>query len=121
MQALENLECWREGDAGVSRCADRRRNLEGIFITLCGYTDEAKQLAEKHGIEIVSEVRLAKMIEDIGVQSDPEMIAILNDSRKYCPKCEREMVLRTTRKGTNAGGKFWGCSTYPKCRFTMPV
>ena len=59
---------------------------------------------------IVSEVA-AKIIEDIGVQSDPEMIAILNDNREVLSKCEREMVLRTTRKGTNAGGKFWGCWT----------
>jgi predicted RNA-binding Zn-ribbon protein involved in translation (DUF1610 family) len=32
-----------------------------------------------------------------------------------CPKCGSEMVLRTARSGTNRGGKFWGCSNYPKC------
>lgn len=32
-----------------------------------------------------------------------------------CPKCGSEMVLRTARNGTNRGGKFWGCSHYPKC------
>ena len=30
-----------------------------------------------------------------------------------CPKCSQKMVLRTRR---NAAGKFWGCSSYPKCR-----
>lgn len=99
-------------DAGIQK---------GVFITLCGYTDEAKQLADKHGIEIVNEVSLARMIEATGAQFDPEVLAILKDTRKFCPRCENEMVLRTATKGLGAGQKFWGCSTYPKCRFTMPV
>lgn len=99
-------------DAGISK---------GIFITLCGYTGDAKQLAEKHGIEIVNEAGLAKMIEDTDARFDPETLAILRDSRKFCPKCEAEMVLRTATKGLSAGNKFWGCSAYPKCRFTMPA
>lgn len=32
-----------------------------------------------------------------------------------CPKCGSEMVLRTAKRGDNQGGKFWGCSKYPKC------
>ncbi|MBE0545435.1 MAG: topoisomerase DNA-binding C4 zinc finger domain-containing protein [Verrucomicrobia bacterium] len=30
------------------------------------------------------------------------------------------MVLRIAGKGAGAGKQFWGCSAYPKCRFTMP-
>jgi HJR/Mrr/RecB family endonuclease len=99
-------------DAGIQK---------GIFITLCGYSGDAKQLAEKHGIEIVNEVGLAKMIESTGAQFHPEAQAILTDTRKFCPKCEAEMVLRTAKKGMGAGRQFWGCSAYPRCRFTMPV
>lgn len=99
-------------DAGIQK---------GIFITLCGYSGDAKQLAEKHGIEIVNEVGLAKMIESTGAQFDPEAQAILTDTRKFCPKCEAEMVLRTAKKGMGAGRQFWGCSAYPRYRFTMPI
>lgn len=35
-----------------------------------------------------------------------------------CPKCGSPMVLRTATRGRNAGGEFWGCSTYPQCRGT---
>jgi hypothetical protein len=38
-----------------------------------------------------------------------------------CPKCGAEMVLRTVKRGPNAGHRFWGCSTYPKCRSSQPV
>jgi restriction system protein len=41
-------------DAGIQK---------GIFITLRGYTGEAKQLAGKHGIEIVNQTHLVQMIE----------------------------------------------------------
>ncbi len=92
-----------------------------IFITLCGYTGDAKLLAEKHGIEIVNEAGLAHMLESTDARSDPEALAILSDTRKFCPKCENGMVLRTATKGPGAGKEFWGCSAYPKCRFTMPV
>lgn len=33
-----------------------------------------------------------------------------------CPKCGAPMVLRTAKKGNNTGKRFYGCSTYPKCR-----
>lgn len=99
-------------DAGIQR---------GIFITLRGYTGEAKQLADKRGIEIVNETDLASMLSAADAQLDPEVLAILQDTRKFCPKCEREMVLRTASKGPGAGQQFWGCSAYPRCRFTMPI
>jgi len=35
-----------------------------------------------------------------------------------CPKCGSALVVRTARKGANAGESFLGCSCYPKCRYT---
>ena len=35
-----------------------------------------------------------------------------------CPDCEKTMVLRSARRGRNAGGQFWGCSDYPRCKGT---
>lgn len=33
-----------------------------------------------------------------------------------CPRCGSHMVVRTAKKGANAGNKFLGCSTFPRCR-----
>jgi len=111
------VKAVREFLGALNRC----RNSKGIFVTLCGYTGEAKQLADKHGIEIVNESGLASLIETTDTRFDPEAIAILRDTRKYCPKCESEMALRTATKGNGAGRQFWGCSTFPRCRYTLPV
>ena len=97
-------------DAGVQR---------GIFITLQGYTTDAKQLADKRGIEILDETRLTELLNQTDARFDPQLIAALNDPRKFCPKCEAQMVLRTAKKGPTIGQKFWGCSTYPKCTFKL--
>ncbi len=32
-----------------------------------------------------------------------------------CPACGLPMIERTARRGPRAGGRFWGCTAYPKC------
>ena len=39
--------------------------------------------------------------------------------KKICPRCGRELVLRTAKKGANAGKQFYGCSAFPKCRYIL--
>lgn len=36
-----------------------------------------------------------------------------------CPKCGNPLVLRTAKKGPNAGNQFYGCSAFPRCRYTQ--
>ena len=38
-----------------------------------------------------------------------------------CPKCNRLMVVRTAKSGPRAGGKFYGCPDFPRCRQTRPI
>ena len=89
---------------------------KGIFVAVGTYTEDARQLASEHGIETVDHARLLKMLESADARFDPKITALLHDKRKFCPKCEAEMVLRTATKGRNAGGQFWGCSHYPRCK-----
>jgi restriction system protein len=42
-------------------------------------------------------------------------------SETACPKCGAELVLRTARKGANAGKGFYGCSRFPSCRYVRDV
>jgi restriction system protein len=44
-----------------------------------------------------------------------------NRENPICPRCGKEMVLRTARKGRNAGGTFWGCSGFPSCKSLKDV
>ncbi len=42
-------------------------------------------------------------------------------STTICPHCGSYLVERTAKKGPNAGSKFLGCESYPRCRFTKNV
>lgn len=39
----------------------------------------------------------------------------------HCPNCNAPMVARQGKRGSRAGERFWGCSTYPACRGTRPI
>lgn len=93
----------------------------GILVTLNGYTGDAKLLADRNNIAIINQTRLVEMLEQADVRFDPEFRNLLTDTHKVCPKCESELVIRTTKSGPNAGRQFWGCSTFPVCRFQMPI
>ena len=42
-------------------------------------------------------------------------VSVVRDEPQ-CPKCGENMIKRVARKGKNAGGEFWGCTRFPKCR-----
>lgn len=44
-----------------------------------------------------------------------------NENTLKCPNCGSELVLRTATKGPNQGKQFYGCSAFPKCRYTRQI
>jgi len=130
MQGVKTgIQCkqWKVRNVGVPTMREFLGALthahieKGIFITLFGYTDCAKEFAEEHQIEMLNETGLRSLLESVDADYDPDILAILNDTTKYCPKCEGVLMLRTAVKGKNPGSQFWGCSGYPHCRFTIPA
>jgi restriction system protein len=117
---------WKKSDVGVKTLREflgalKDEQMEkGVFVAMRGYTGEARQFAERNGVELLNEAGLAKMLETDGARFDSDILALLNGKRKFCPKCENEMVLRTAVKGPNTGSRFWGCSTYPRCHCKLP-
>jgi len=115
-------KAWRVGVKGIRELLGALTHTginRGIFITLRGYTKEAKMLANQHNIEILDETGLTRLLNEASALKDSALLEMLHDRRKFCPKCESEMVLRTARKGSKAGNQFWGCSRYPRCHYVM--
>ena len=50
------------------------------------------------------------------VSPTPETIPQTNEPL-ICPRCGSKLVLRTAKKGANIGNQFYGCSSFPKCRY----
>ncbi|MEJ2277581.1 MAG: topoisomerase DNA-binding C4 zinc finger domain-containing protein [Candidatus Lokiarchaeota archaeon] len=45
----------------------------------------------------------------------------LETKANFCPNCGSKLVERTARRVKNAGSKFLGCSSFPKCKFTKNI
>lgn len=44
-----------------------------------------------------------------------------NERSPVCPRCGEAMVVRAAKRGPQPGSQFWGCSGYPRCRFTKDM
>jgi len=42
-------------------------------------------------------------------------------SSSTCPKCGSPLVLRTAKSGGNAGSQFFGCTSFPRCRYVAKL
>jgi restriction system protein len=94
----------------------------GIVVTSGHFTREAWEFASGKPIELIDGKALIKLIKDAQVSAKTAVAepATSVNVPPECPDCGSKLVLRTARKGSNAGSSFWGCPSYPKCRGTRP-
>ncbi|MGA2605548.1 MAG: restriction endonuclease [Verrucomicrobiia bacterium] len=116
---------WRKWSVGVRHIRELVGAKEiahadkAVLVTLRGCTQDAKDLANQQGIDIIDETGLIKLMQMSDGSIDSKILALLNDTRKFCPRCESELVVRTAERGFNRGEQFWGCSNYPRCRYIL--
>lgn len=92
----------------------------GGFVVASGeFTEEAKRFTEGRSIELVPTDVLLRLVQQTAGGLPTTSVASSDDLA--CPKCGGVMVMRTAKKGDNAGASFWGCSQYPACRGTRNV
>lgn len=111
-----------------SRDALQDSQVEELFTQLEKLTnvDEAIKTAHIENIEKnYKRTDSNKNVEDVNETmpsetSKTESVGNLAvGEKKICPQCGAELVLRTAKKGSNAGNKFWGCSSFPKCKYIL--
>ncbi len=100
----------------------------GFVVTSGIFTADAQSFAKGRNIELIDGSELTRMIDSakaarsIRAQTEaPPMPAFvakhdITTTSPSCPNCGGVMVKRTAKQGANAGGTFWGCSAFPKCR-----
>ncbi len=97
----------------------------GFVVTSGRFTDDAKAFAEGRNVQLVDGPKLFAMIKQAKLSltatarqsaSKPTIAQSNAAIEPICPQCGSGMVKRTARKGSNAGGEFWGCSKFPTCK-----
>lgn len=95
------------------------QHASGVHVVTSGmFTQEAKNFAADKPIDLIDGNVLAEMIRN--VQAGGNSVRSLAATGRRCPRCNGQLVVRTARRGGNAGSKFWGCADYPNCKYTEP-
>jgi restriction system protein len=145
---LVQCKQWRARQVGVAPVRElygvmaAERAAGGYVVTSGVFTDEAKRFAEGREIELINGEQLVGMIKtrslpradslpalrprEVSSTLDPGSLSGKTISKSQvpaCPQCNSPMVLKTAKRGSNAGSSFWGCSTFPKtkCHGTRPA
>lgn len=93
--------------------------VKGIIVTSGSFSADAMSFAKGKEIELVDGTQLLALVAGVQNQNRTQKPHVLSKS-KTCPRCGKEMVLRTAKKGKHAGENFWGCSGFPNCCATLP-
>ena len=111
--------------------------VENLYIKLRNLTKVSKETKENHiqnikdkygdsGKKSERQEEPVKTPENVVLEPEKNIIKEVEaeepniekaETDKICPRCGKKMVLRTAKKGENAGKQFWGCSGFPKCRY----
>ena len=145
---LVQCKQWRARQVGVAPVRElygvmAAEGAAGGYVVTSGvFSEEAKRFAEGREIELIDGEQLIGMIKvqsaphpnplparggrEISPSLDPGSLSgetTRKNEVPACPQCGSPMVLRTAKKGSNAGSLFWGCSTFPKtkCRGIRPA
>ncbi|OPY05601.1 MAG: Restriction endonuclease [Syntrophorhabdus sp. PtaB.Bin184] len=121
---LVQCKQWKAERVGVSTVREMfgllnaHRANEVHIVTSGRFTDDAIAFAAGKPIKLIDGPQLLTLVRDIQTNTHP---AIPFPSPTLCPRCGSAMVLKTARRGRNAGSQFWGCSRYPACRATKDL
>ena len=123
------IQCkqWRATQVGVSVVRElfgviAARGATGGFVVSIGpFTSDAKAFAEGRNIELVDANTLLRSSGNRPTSTAQSAAPPISPSSPACPKCGATMVRRLAKQGSNRGQAFFGCSTYPLCRGTLPA
>lgn len=103
----------------------------GFVVTTGIFTADAKTFAEGRNIDLIDGQSLKTMIDraraarsrgQSGRTTTPATVTPTVTSKEpSCPRCGGSMVKRIAKQDSNAGGAFWGCTAFPKCRGVISI
>jgi len=141
---LVQCKHWRSWDVGVRvvrevfgvMTADAATSA--MIVTTGRFSGPARAFAEGKPLRLLDGEALASFVASVqaphGSRAGSAGVAPPNDvptarsrppastsGAQPCPRCGAPMIVRTARKGANAGERFLGCSTYPRCKGTRDL
>lgn len=118
---------WVGNRVGV----DKVRELKGVmashgmarghFATTSTFTPDAIEFAKQNGIHLLDIEGILRLIDKRSQEDQSALLAVATEGEFWkptCVNCGTKLVARSSRSG---GKPFWGCSSFPRCRTTLPM
>jgi restriction system protein len=117
-RTLVQAKCWSRqvGVKAVQEAAAGRpywRCERALVVTSNFFGKEAKALAASNAVELWDRERLIDQLAAAKLLAPTKLV-----NAPACRKCGAAM---TRRQGKNGGDPFYGCTTFPRCWFTLPM
>jgi hypothetical protein len=84
-----------------------------------------KLFSEQEIKNIVSKIKSGRLTQTFKTQQTHvkhvKNIIKEKNNQKVCLKCGGMLVRRVAKRGVNKGNSFYGCSNYPKCKYTAQI
>ncbi|EJE4199503.1 restriction endonuclease [Vibrio cholerae] len=94
-----------------------------IVVTSGDFTSEAIKYALDKRLWLINGGELVHMIEQVRNRPTEHAVEVTppKSATPLCPSCHAPLVMRTAKRGQSKGNQFYGCSSYPRCRYTKNV
>jgi restriction system protein len=90
---------------------DHLAHGKAYFITTNKFTLDAEKFCEDKPIELIDGLKLLKYIHLVDKRLEDG--STIGPTQERCPECNGLLIKRNGKYGD-----FYGCSNYPKCKFT---
>jgi len=122
---IVQCKAWNSKNVGVKPIRELYgvKESEGaplaVFMTSSNYTDDARAFARGKHLKLLTGTDLLKLIKELPDEKQSRLLSDItegNYTTPTCPSCGIKMLIRTSKKGSNKGSNFWGCTNYPRCK-----
>jgi restriction system protein len=126
---LVQCKHWKAWQVGVSIVRELKgvvaaQKADGGYVISGGqFSPDALAFAQSCEITLIDGAKLQAMIGAVAKPAPTKSDAKCQKaaSAPECPDCGAPMMERVAGQGPFKGQKFWGCSTYPKCRAKLHI
>ena len=130
-EGLHLVQCkqWRSSKVGVKIVRElygvmaAEGAVSGFVITSGAFTTPALSFSQGKSVALIDGPQLETLIASVqrtqALQTSGLAAAQTESSPGKCPRCGGHLVLRRARRGPNAGSGFYGCTSFPACRYTL--
>jgi restriction system protein len=123
--AIVHCKAWDAYRVGIKPVRELRAAMsaagvdKGMLVTTGRFTQEAARFAAAENIQLIDGAGLLANFDALDPEKALALLKFTTQGDFLTPTCPGCSIKMTTRKSTQGGRKYWGCTNYPRCKETL--